>query len=341
MEGKKQIALLILLLLAASCTKSRGKALETTTAATLPPSTLPTATEDTSTTAAATATPAVPTPTASPRAETPTYTPTALATNTPTPVSSPTGIPPTPTPPPPLYSVAFVLSDDVLNVRSGPGVSNRNVGSLGPDARDIQITGSGNAVGQSVWVPIQAGNLSGWVNRYFLTAQVERDEFCQDPLAQAIIEHALAAVKARDGVALSALVHPQRGLLLRRNWWNKEVKFTAVEVTSIFGDPATRDWGWEDGSGAPIVGSVRAVMLPLLERDLVGSTDMVCGEVVGGATAGLLQLPPEYGAVNIYTAYRPAAEDEMMNDWGSWAIGIEYWEGLPYLNFLVYYAWEI
>ena len=43
-----------------------------------------------------------------------------------------------------------------------------------------------------------------------------------------------------------------------------------------------------------------------------------------------------------YSVYRPAIDDEdNIFDWGSWVIGIEYWDGTPHLVYFVHYEWEI
>jgi hypothetical protein len=56
----------------------------------------------------------------------------------------------------------------------------------------------------------------------------------------------------------------------------------------------------------------------------------------------LVQVPPEYIGFNYYSVYRTAVDDEDNPfDWGSWVIGIEYWDGLPYLVYLIHYEWEI
>jgi len=72
-----------------------------------------------------------------------------------------------------LYRVINVASDDVLNVRSGPGADNSIVGELSPNSVGIQITGEEVQVGNSLWVPILYQGLIGWVNRHFLTEQSE------------------------------------------------------------------------------------------------------------------------------------------------------------------------
>jgi hypothetical protein len=66
--------------------------------------------------------------------------------------------PPPCAPPPPsgdVYAVVDVKMDDVLNMRSGPGVNNPVVSFIPPFGMDVRVTGPGTKVGASVWVPVQ------------------------------------------------------------------------------------------------------------------------------------------------------------------------------------------
>lgn len=65
------------------------------------------------------------------------------------------------------YVVTGVAHDDVLNVRSGPGVQYTVVETLMPGQCGVLLTGRRNGV----WVEIRGGQLTGWVNRSFLTFQ--------------------------------------------------------------------------------------------------------------------------------------------------------------------------
>lgn len=81
---------------------------------------------------------------------------------------------PTPTPLPAeetVYRVINVASDDVLNIRSGPGVSNGIIGTIPPNGTGVRIIGGGTTVGGYVWVPIQYGGVTGWVNSVFLAEE--------------------------------------------------------------------------------------------------------------------------------------------------------------------------
>lgn len=70
------------------------------------------------------------------------------------------------------YMVVGVAADDVLNVRSGPGVDNGIVGTIPYSAINVAIVGEGVTVGDSTWVPIQYEFLSGWINLRYLAPRV-------------------------------------------------------------------------------------------------------------------------------------------------------------------------
>jgi hypothetical protein len=65
-------------------------------------------------------------------------------------------------------SVVLVPSDEVLNVRSGPGVDNDIITSLSPTATGVILTGRKTMVGSSVWVEIVTEQGTGWVNECYL-----------------------------------------------------------------------------------------------------------------------------------------------------------------------------
>jgi uncharacterized protein YraI len=323
---------LIVLLLATAC---QGGGAEPTGAPMVPtavitaapilesaPTSVPTAAS------AATAT-ALPAPTQTPTSG---ATATALATAMPIPTLA--------------YQVIYVAADDMLNVRSGPGANNAIVGRLSPNEQSIRVSGRGVQVNGSSWVPIETAGVgptavSGWVNSQFLTEMVAPDQFCADDEVKALLDALRTAVEKRDGAALAALVHPEHGLRLRRHWWNPEVQLTADAIDDLFSRDRRQEWGMADGTGDPIVGSFRDILLPLLDRDLLAATAVGCNEILHGSTAGLVQLPDGYQAANYLSAYRPAAAGVIEFDWGSWVIGIERWQGHYFISFLIHFEWEI
>lgn len=239
------------------------------------------------------------------------------------------------------YQVAFVTADDTLNVRSGPGVANEVVGELAPYASGVRITGPGQKADGSTWVPIAAGALTGWVNGRFLTETVTETAFCSDTAVNKLLSDLATAVINQDGNLLAQLIHPERGLRLRHAWWNPEVSISQTSARQIFTSAAGYDWGVEDGSGFPIVGSFKEEILPLLQRDLVLAAETGCDEIIHGGTAGFVRLPDGYDAVHYYSLHRPGTEEFAGMNWGTWVAGVEQWQGAYYLSFLVHFQWEI
>lgn len=73
------------------------------------------------------------------------------------------------------YRVTGVASNDVLNIRAGPGVRHRIVGAFAPHGRNIWVTGRGHTLPSGAyWVEVildDAAGEIGWVNSRFLTPQ--------------------------------------------------------------------------------------------------------------------------------------------------------------------------
>lgn len=241
------------------------------------------------------------------------------------------------------YRVVYVTADDVLNVREGPGPEYDVVGELASDAEGIAVEEQGQTIiGESTWVQVEQGGVEGWVNSRFLTEAVETAAFCEDADAQALIEELGTAIASEDGLLLGSLIHPERGLRIRHDWWNPEVFIEGEAAADLFTSEESYEWGTQDGSGFDITGTFAEVILPTLQEDFLGATELGCDELLSGATAGLVQLPEEYEPLHFFSAYRPSPEsDETGFDWGTWVVGIDRWQGEYYLSYLVHFDYEI
>ena len=271
----------------------------------------------------------------------------APPTATPIPPTT-TAVPPTATPVPPVaaapvYRVAFVAANDTLNVRRRADSEAAVVAQLSPDATGITVVGEEQSVrGGGLWLPVEMAAGSGYVNSRFLTEDIDRATFCADPAVSELLTRLQTAIATEDAKLLAELVHPTRGLRLRLNWWNEEVIVREDAIADLFRD-RERDavnWGTNEGSGETIRGTFSDVMLPFLTKDLLGGTQWACDELLYGPTAGLMTLPEGYGAVHFYSAHRPAPATQAF-DWGTWAVGVERWQGRYYLSYLVHYRYEI
>ena len=278
----------------------------------------------------------------------PTTVPPSATPLPPTPTLAPTAAPPTPTPVPPeaaapVYRVAFVAANDTLNVRRRADADSAVVGQLSPDTTGITVVGEGQSVrGGGLWLPVETAAGSGYVNGRFLTEQIDRAAFCADPAVNDLLNRLQAAIATEDAALLGELVHPTRGVRLRLNWWNEEIIVREEGIPNLFRD-RQRDavnWGTSEGSGETIRGTFSDVMLPFLSRDLLGATQWACDELLYGPTAGLITLPEGYEAVHFYSAHRPAPAAQEF-DWGTWAVGVERWQGRYYISYLVHYRYEI
>jgi hypothetical protein len=214
------------------------------------------------------------------------------------------------------------------------------VADLAPGTAGVRIVGFGQPVNDSVWVPINVEESSGWVNSRFLTEDIPSEEFCGDSETAALLEALRGVIEARDGEALADISNPERGLRFRRYWDSDGVRFENQQVNNVFNLTQSYFWGTAEGSGEDVDGSFSEVILPLLDRDLIGSTQTACNEILQGGTAGVVQLPFRYEGVNFYSMHRPGAADNEM-DWGTWVVGIERWQGEYFVSFLVHFEGEI
>jgi hypothetical protein len=239
------------------------------------------------------------------------------------------------------YQVVFVEADDVLNVRSGPGAQNSIVGTLAPGTGDVRASGSPEQVSGSPWLPIAASDVAGWVNRRFLTEQMESGEFCRASEVTHLADALKEAVAKRDGDLLAGLVDPQAGLRINRHWWNPTVHVAQEDIAQLFTGSESYHWGIADGTGDSIDGTFGDIIVPLLDRNLLPASEFGCDEIIHGGTAGFVNIPLPYQGIHFISLHRPPASDGFELDWGTWVAGIERRQGDYYLSYLVHYEWEI
>ena len=257
-------------------------------------------------------------------------------------ITEPTPMPtaePSPTPAAPLYKVVDVAIDDTLNVRTGPGVGFPVVDALPPYQMGIAITGAGEQVGNSLWVPVVVGDVVGWVNGTFLAQMTPAESFCFTPEIGQLVSDLQTAVQNRDGSALAQLIHPE-GMRIGLSWWNPQVRFTAADAPTLFTSPTQYDWGTQMGSGFALQGTFAAHALPLLDRDLLPANQMGCNTILHGPTASLVQLP-EGANPPYFSLHRPAPTTGFEFDWGTWAVGVEQVNGRYFIRYLVHFGYEI
>ena len=240
------------------------------------------------------------------------------------------------------YAVAWVPELEPLAVRQPAGITSMEVASLASDQRGLTVTGNTTQMGSSTWVEInlpEGGK--GWVSRWNITEDVPGSSFCADPRVPELVNQFILALKERDGDKLHNLVNPKRGLIIRHDWWNPEVSIGFSSVPGIFLDPSPQTWGVNRDSELTIDGTFSDVMLPQLEDVFSVAPEFHCSELGVGSSAQDARWPSEYSNLNYISFHRAAPEPGSQLNWRTWALGIEYLDGMPYIALLVQYRGEI
>jgi hypothetical protein len=153
--------------------------------------------------------------------------------------------------------VVGVHDNDVLNVRQGPGVDYPIVGTVPFYGRLVDVRAGGQEVLGSWWVPVDYGDVSGWVNGSYLARQAGN-------VADAIAARAAQAVLAlrdRDLDRIADLAHPVKGVTFSPYTYVRPLQgapgeadlvFSASQIRSLWSDSTVYSWGNFDGSGDPI-----------------------------------------------------------------------------------------
>ena len=291
-------------------------------------------------------------PTALPRSPTPPGTVSTPASTPLTEAAPPTATLIQPTPKPTIagaeqtYAVAYISTGNLLNVRSGPSTNDAILETLGPHDTGLVGTGQVQNVSGSRWVEIRTvSGGTGWVNSAFITEQVGPDTFCADKRIPPLLDGLLAAINAQDGKALADLISPAHGLTIQYSATSPAITLgSADEASPIFTSSTTYEWGIGSGSGEVISGTFKDKVLPLLSNVTTATPTRHCNLLETGTSAGSstapLDWPYEYANLNFMALYRPAPSGQEQ-DWRTWAVGIEYVEGKPYVAVLVQYFWVI
>ncbi len=238
-------------------------------------------------------------------------------------------------------SYAVVWVGESLVVRQPAGITSSQVAALPADQRGIGVTGQSTLLGSSTWLEIflpEGG--TGWVNGYNLTEDVDPDSFCQDPRLVDLANRFIHAMQIQSGDELAQLASPNRGLIIRHDWWNPEVVTDLGALPHLFQEAAELNWGINRDSGLAITGSFGDVILPQLLDVFSVAPPFSCNRIATGSTAEQVSWPPEYTNLNFIAFHRAAPSPTSLN-WRTWALGIEYVNGSPYLAVLVQYRGEI
>lgn len=295
-------------------------------------------------------------PTSTLATATPTAPVTVPATGTNTQEPSPTATKPLPTgtePAPPVgpglgqFAVVNVASNDVLNIRSGPGVAYPIIDTIPYHGLGVEVHAGARKVDGSWWAPIEYEGATGWVNSNYLARQAGWvSEAVAARAAQIIMD-----LKDGDLAALAGRVHRDKGVRFSPYTYvravpgapgGEDLVFSADQVPGLGSDPTVYHWGTFDGSGEPI----DLTFADYFDR-FVYDVDFAAPGVVGFAeTIGrgntINNIPDVYPeAVTVEYHFEGIDPQYAGLDWRSLRLVLEEKDGIWYLVGIVHDEWTI
>jgi hypothetical protein len=278
----------------------------------------------------------------------PTMAPSATSTASPVPVlPSPTEPAPPVEPSLGRFAVVDVASDDMLNIRVRPGANQAIVGTIPYYGQGVEVYAGGQEIGGSWWVPVQYGEVQGWVNSEYLARQVGSTSDAVAARAARVI----LALKDRDWAEVASLVHPVKGVTFSPYTYVRPLQgapgeadlvFSATQLQALWSDPAVYHWGTYDGSGEPIDLTFREYHdrfiydVDFARPDVVGF-DQTIGQ--GNTINNIAAVYPN--AVTVEYHFEGFDPQYAGLDWRSLRLVLEPVDGTWYLVGIVHDGWTI
>jgi len=159
---------------------------------------------------------------------------------------------------------------------------------------------------------------------------------CADPQVAALIDSLKKATLNQDGALLSSLVSPN-GMEVRWVRYGNIVTYTSEQAQYLYETTYAANWGDAPGSGAPKQGAFHDVIVPDLLKVFNQPYTLYCNEIKHGGASYDIQWPYKK---DFYSIYYAGTDANGSLDWHTWAIGIEYVNGKPFIYALIQYFWE-
>jgi hypothetical protein len=179
------------------------------------------------------------------------------------------------------------------------------------------------------------------VNGWNLTEQYPADAFCADLRIRDLLSRFQTAVTQSNGEELAGLASPKRGLVVTYYPKDGSAVLAMTDVSLLFSTRTPFEWGTDPESGQILTGAFRDLILPDLLAVLESTPEVVCNVLKLGETSQPASWLQEYMNLNYLSLYRPPDAGASPYEWRTWAVGVEFVEGTPYIAVLVRYRGEI
>lgn len=139
-----------------------------------------------------------------------------------------------------------------------------------------------------------------------------------------------------DGLMLSQLVSPDHGMNVHLWAYQPPVSFTPEKAIGAFVSTEIYNWG-SGPRGEPDYGTFKDIIQPKM-LDVLNAPNMetYCDSL---DKVYPLSHPWPYEGIRYYNLYRPGTPGIEL-DFRTWLIGIEYYQGEPYIYGMVNVVWE-
>jgi hypothetical protein len=139
-----------------------------------------------------------------------------------------------------------------------------------------------------------------------------------------------------NGALLASLVSPN-GLEVRYFHTSDPVPYTSDQAQFLFETTFETNWGAHPASGLEKKGAFHEVVVPELVKLFNTTYTLHCNEIKHGGASYPLIWPYDK---DFYSVYYAGTEQNGFLDWLTWAVGIEYVDGKPYIYALIQFFWE-
>lgn len=234
-------------------------------------------------------------------------------------------------------AVAWVERGQELRLRGEAGIASETLEELPHDARGLRNLRQAAMLGSSRWMQVEsASGIQGWVPSWNLTEQIEASAFCSDARVPLLLDQLRRAFLEEDGALLERLVSERRGLILRHDPWNPEIRIREAQIPELFDSPLAIDWGQRYISETAIEGTFAELFLPKAQ-EILGDTSVQrsCLEIQQGITQLQINWPEEYANLPYYGLYRPTPMGGNPFYWQTLVVGVEYVNGEPRIAVLL------
>ncbi len=178
------------------------------------------------------------------------------------------------------FFVWGVEPDDVLNVRTGPGVANPIITALDPNQQGVRRFDVTEFVGDDRWGAIEVAGGAGWVNLAFLRPAGTRPPTIEgtiDPRTETAADDVQAGLGAGEYETLSGFVDPARGVAISVYAYvgDDAQVLSPEQVAGAATDDSVLLWGYTDGEGAPIETTIAERLETIAGDTGITSTDVI------------------------------------------------------------------